>query len=346
MRKGGPVLDAQIVGFVNNTLRFQVDAGASGGIDNPPAASYDVCVKYFYNFGYGGRAVFKWLGEYALKPKTHGSTSNTKRSTLEPDLLGAERFIPIYNATEFVDDGWDTPTRLLAPRSLQKRKTPEEVAAFGLNKGFFTCNDGGQCKNGGCDGDTCEWKPKPSSLTRRADDDDGDPMDVDSSQSCISSIPAVMYNCKYFPDNRVRDREIHGICHNVLKFFTDEGLGTGPLTATFHINKQGAPDTNRQWVCGAKSKHKYKYIDENGVEQEKDKSWKDECVDNSRVLSGLTGTPIGANGNNNWLSCDEFPWNAMEEGGNPNKNSRTCVRAGSKICKGGSTASSITWCRR
>jgi hypothetical protein len=46
MRKGGPVLDAQIVGIVNNTLRFQVDAGASGGIDNPPAASYDVYVKY------------------------------------------------------------------------------------------------------------------------------------------------------------------------------------------------------------------------------------------------------------------------------------------------------------
>ncbi|KAJ5375522.1 hypothetical protein N7517_007528 [Penicillium concentricum] len=339
MVKGGPVLDAQIVGFVNNTLRFQVDAGGSGGIDNPPAASYDVYVKYFYNFGYGGRAIFKWLGEYALKPKTlwsgkgkekilwehHGSTSTTKRSTLEPDLLGAERFIPIYNATEFLDDEWDAPTGLLVPRSLHKRKTPEEVAAFGLNKGFFTCNDGGQCKNGGCDGDSCEWKPKPSSLTRRADDDDGDPMDVDSSQSCISSIPAVMYNCRYFPDHRVQDRDIPGICRNVLKFFTDEGLGTGPYTATFHMSKKGSPDKNRKWVCGEKSQHEYTYIDENGEEQEKTSTWKDECVDNSRVLSTLTNSAIGVNGNNNWLSCDEFPWNAMEEGGNPNKNSRMCV---------------------
>jgi hypothetical protein len=111
----------------------------------------------------------------------------------------------------------------------------------------------------------------------------------------------------------------------VLQFFTDEGLGTGPFTATFHMKKKGSPDTNRQWVCGSKSKHKYKYIDENGVEQEKYNTWKDECVDNSRVLSKLTDTPIGANGNKNWLSCDEFPWNAMEEGGNPNKNSRMCV---------------------
>lgn len=49
--KGGPVLDAQVIGFVNNTLRFQVNAGAKGGIENPGAASYDVFIKYFYNFG-------------------------------------------------------------------------------------------------------------------------------------------------------------------------------------------------------------------------------------------------------------------------------------------------------
>lgn len=136
-----------------------------------------------------------------------------------------------------MDDGWDIPTGLLAPRSLQKRKTPEEVAAFGLNKGFFTCNDGGQCKSGGCDGDTCEWKPKPSSLTRLADDDDGDPIDVDSSQSCVSSIPIVIYNYKYFSDYRVRDKEIYDICYIILKFFINEGLGTGLFRVTFYINK-------------------------------------------------------------------------------------------------------------
>ncbi|OQE92018.1 hypothetical protein PENNAL_c0008G06165 [Penicillium nalgiovense] len=59
----------EIVGFVNNPLRFEVEAQASGGIDNPPAATYSVYIRYFYNFSLGGRAVFKWLGSYALKCK-------------------------------------------------------------------------------------------------------------------------------------------------------------------------------------------------------------------------------------------------------------------------------------
>lgn len=49
--KGGPVVDAQIVGFVNNTLRFEVQGEAHGGVDNPPAASYSIFIRYFYNFG-------------------------------------------------------------------------------------------------------------------------------------------------------------------------------------------------------------------------------------------------------------------------------------------------------
>lgn len=222
---------------------------------------------------------------------------------------------------------WDGSSGLLAPGSLTKRVTSEEVAAFGPKKGFFTCNDGGQCKNGGCDGDSCEWKPKPPSLSKRADDeeDDEDPMDVDSQQSCISSIPAMMYNCKFFPDHRVRDRDVPGICRNALQYFTDQGIGTGPFTATYQMKRSGAPDTNRAAVCGSRSHHSYTYIDAEGKSQTKNDLWKEECIDRSKVLSALTSTPVGANGNNNWLSCDEFPWNAMEEGGNPNSNSRMCV---------------------
>ncbi|KAF7585707.1 hypothetical protein BBP40_010257 [Aspergillus hancockii] len=112
-----------------------------------------------------------------------------------------------------------------------------------------------------------------------------------------------MYNCKYFPDHRVRVRDTPGFCRNVLQYFTDEGLGAGPFTATYRMKKKDAQ----------------------GEEQEKYNTWKDEYVDRSQVLSALTDTKIGANGNNNWLSCDEFPWSTMEEGGNPNKNSRSCV---------------------
>lgn len=51
IKKGGTIIDSQIVGFVNNTLRFEVEAQAKGEIDNPPAATYSVYIKYFYNFG-------------------------------------------------------------------------------------------------------------------------------------------------------------------------------------------------------------------------------------------------------------------------------------------------------
>jgi hypothetical protein len=48
---GGPLMDAQIIGYVNNTLRFQVEGHAKGSLDTPPSASYDIYIKYLYNFG-------------------------------------------------------------------------------------------------------------------------------------------------------------------------------------------------------------------------------------------------------------------------------------------------------
>ncbi|KAJ5965824.1 chitinase A1 [Penicillium waksmanii] len=58
-------------------------------------------------------------------------------------------------------------------------------------------------------------------------------MDVDSSQSCISAIPAFMYNRKFFPDEDLKGRHIPGIFYNIMKYFKQEGLGSGPFTGTF-----------------------------------------------------------------------------------------------------------------
>jgi hypothetical protein len=46
----------QIVGFINNTFRFEVIGKGQGGIGNTPAISYDIFIKYLYNFGIGGTA--------------------------------------------------------------------------------------------------------------------------------------------------------------------------------------------------------------------------------------------------------------------------------------------------
>ncbi|KAJ5375386.1 hypothetical protein N7517_007392 [Penicillium concentricum] len=344
---GGTIVDSQIVGFVNNTLRFEVEAQASGGIDNPPAASYSVYIKYFYNFGLGGRAVFKWLGSHALKPKTlfnglgrqkilwehHGSASLSKRNPFLIESGGADKFIPIYNTTLLEEDDWFETTGI-SP-NLAKRSTLEDVAAFGAKKSFFTCNDGGQCSSGACAGQSCEWNPaKPDSKSKRADDDDGDPMDVDASQNCISAIPAMMYNCKYFPDVTLSGRSLPGICQNIMKYFTQAGLGSGPFSATFSLEGQSENGPNREAVCGRKSGHKYSITDENGKQVEYEGTWADKCVKQSAVLGVLTGKGNGPAGNNNWLSCDEFPFNYMDEGGNPTMNSRSCVPGPQQFTQG------------
>ncbi|KAJ5951951.1 chitinase A1 [Penicillium vulpinum] len=145
----------------------------------------------------------------------------------------------------------------------------EDMAAFGANNSFFACNDRGQCSSGACAGQSCEWNPaKPDSKSKRADDDDGDPMDVDSSQNCISAIPAMMYNCKYFPDMTLSGRSLPGVCQNIMKYFTQAGLGSGPFSATFSLEGQSENGTNRQAVCGRKSGHKYSITDESGKQVE------------------------------------------------------------------------------
>ncbi|KAJ5096660.1 hypothetical protein N7456_007381 [Penicillium angulare] len=338
IKKGGTIVDSQIVGFVNNTLRFEVEAQAKAGIDNPPAATYSVYIKYFYNFGLGGRAVFKWLGDYALKPRTlfgglgrqkilwehHGSASLSKRNPLLAEEDGADKFIPIYNTTFVAEDDWLDSTGIF-PHQLSKRSTLEDVASFNANNSFFTCNDGGQCASGACTGGSCEWKPANSkSKSKRADDDDGDPMDVDASQNCISSIPAMMYNCKFFPDQTAGGRSYPGICHNIINYFSAQGLGAGPFSGNYG-EKGGGETTNRKWVCGTLSKHKYTLMDENDKPVEYDSQWAKKCDYMSQILGKLTGKGSNDAGNENWLSCDEFPFNSLEEGGNPVSNSRSCV---------------------
>ncbi|KAL3430011.1 hypothetical protein BDV09DRAFT_202564 [Aspergillus tetrazonus] len=334
------LLDAQLVGFVNNTLRFEVQAEANGGIENPPAASYSVFIKFFYNFGYGGRAVFKWLGDYALKPRTlwsglgrekilwehHGSTAASKRGLL-PEAGGPDRFVPLYNLSSMSEtDG------ILSPRSLEKRVTLEDIPAFNGGKPFFTCNDGGQCSSGGCAGDACEWNPNTSQSTskRQSDDDndDGDPMDVDPTQSCVNSIPAMMYNCRYFPDETLPGYgvPIGGICRNILEGLSKNNLDGQPFPLTYSMAGSTERDEDRRYVaCEGGSRHDFVIVDREGNMHDHYDTWARQCIEESNVLSDITGDDPGEPGNDNWLSCDEFPFNSVEEGGQDSTLNRMCV---------------------
>ena len=49
---GTPLVDAQLVGYVNTTLRFKASASGSVSSDTAPASSYSYGVYLLYNLGY------------------------------------------------------------------------------------------------------------------------------------------------------------------------------------------------------------------------------------------------------------------------------------------------------
>ena len=49
---GSPLVDAQLVGYVNTTLRFSASASGSTGTDTGTVASYKYGVYLLYNLGY------------------------------------------------------------------------------------------------------------------------------------------------------------------------------------------------------------------------------------------------------------------------------------------------------
>ncbi|KAL8707930.1 MAG: hypothetical protein Q9220_007112 [cf. Caloplaca sp. 1 TL-2023] len=99
---GSPLVDAQLVGYVNTTLRFKASASGSIGSDTAPAASYSYGVYFLYNLGYGAYATIKFVLNWALTPrnafnpskqytlyeKTGSFTGPTKRIIDIRSLLG------------------------------------------------------------------------------------------------------------------------------------------------------------------------------------------------------------------------------------------------------------------
>ncbi|KAL2819700.1 hypothetical protein BJX63DRAFT_428482 [Aspergillus granulosus] len=134
-----------------------------------------------------------------------------------------------------------------------------------------------------------------------------------------------MYNCKFFPDHYINGRLVPGICRNVLKAFELNGAGVGPFTGTYKMRGPSQKDDNRKWACEDWSGHEFEVKDKHGVEHKYDNTWVERCSLESAVLGRMTGLSSGPNGNVNWLSCDEFPFNSWEEGGLNKPNSRSCV---------------------
>ncbi|KAF2004069.1 glycoside hydrolase family 18 protein [Amniculicola lignicola CBS 123094] len=339
----GTILDAQLVGFINNTFRFEVQGTGSGGIGNAPVLTYDIFIKYIYNFGLGGRATFKYLGDWAIKPlqlfpgegkikmlyEHHGTVALGKRNPFVSDGEYSEKFDPIWNSTYEFGDEWHASGGSLGV--LHKRDAGDaETGLEEAKTSFFNCNDKGKCAEGGCSGDSCEWVPgkkPPGTKARRADDpEEGDPMDVDPVTPCMQSVPVFMYNCKYFPDRDMGGGYvIDGICHNILRYFAANGGGSGPFLGT--LNDAGtAGNGNRRYVCGSASRTTWTNVTASGNPETVTTAWDQRCRWESYNFAWQTTRRWwDTAGNDNWFSCDEFPFNALKQGGDPNTNSVSCV---------------------
>ena len=66
---GSPLVDAQLVGYVNTSLSFQAAASAQGGTNTGVGAAYRYGVYLFYNLGYGAYANVKFFPRWALQPR-------------------------------------------------------------------------------------------------------------------------------------------------------------------------------------------------------------------------------------------------------------------------------------
>lgn len=102
----------------------------------------------------------------------------------------------------------------------------KDISTFG--KGLIACNDGGQCKKGKCNGDACGIGNKPQSRKR---EDGGQAPIVEETESCITELPAIIFNCKYFPDctQDHRDgskRHWKGICTNTMNHLRNEACAS------------------------------------------------------------------------------------------------------------------------
>jgi hypothetical protein len=187
---------------------------------------------------------------------------------------------------------------------LSKRLSFADISSFG--KGLLTCNDGKQCKSGKCA--ACQIGASPQSKKRDGGDTSAG---ADDDPPCVTEIPAVMYNCKYFPDEERTlpdgtKKHFTGICSNIMNYFDNEGLGSGPKQLS--LNWVPGETEHRRKTCG--KTNRIVKLDDKGNAQLVSETMAETCQRESDELSALLKLPAIIHGNSNWMSCDEFPFNS------------------------------------
>lgn len=106
---GTPLVDAQLVGYVNTSLSFQASATASGGSASDTSLVYRYGVYLYYNLGYAAYATVKFFPNWALSPRNAynptprftiyegtgsftATSATVKRNIEAPEIAQALRF--------------------------------------------------------------------------------------------------------------------------------------------------------------------------------------------------------------------------------------------------------------
>lgn len=150
------VVDAQIVGFMNNTLSFNVAANAEAHMNEAgkgASAQFEVWISYFYNLGYGAKASLKYFFNFHTDPRNiwGGRGKEIVLWKRGKKVSTAQRLLPVFlddgpNSTIGLDKNWyssfdDRESNNQSAHKLRKSLDYADIAAFG--KGLLECNDGG-----------------------------------------------------------------------------------------------------------------------------------------------------------------------------------------------------------
>ncbi|KAL8990145.1 MAG: hypothetical protein Q9169_008197, partial [Polycauliona sp. 2 TL-2023] len=311
---GTALVDAQLVGYVNSTLRFSASAAASGGTTTTGAASYKYGVYLLFNLGYGAYATVKFFPNWAMKPRN--------------------AFNPPKRFTIYEDSGSFTgPTKrsLDALEAVPAPKFPRRGLISGWHGARLSAVD--QVHNEyDLNGMTHSIRNQTSALSmrqllaKRADDDTlpDAPNAVSTAQlQCPAgstpeiTLPDYRLNCSIFQPQQIAARangqpaRAPGICTGVQDFFRKRSLANSQMVLTWDSFPKRSK-ARRTSVCNGKDLGEKTY-----------------CGSTQDRLAKAAGLRKGQLS----LSCDEFPFASTEEGGtylstlrtNPTSAQRSCV---------------------
>ncbi|KAL8645553.1 MAG: hypothetical protein Q9226_007250, partial [Calogaya cf. arnoldii] len=298
-----PLVDAQLVGYVNSTLRFRAAGAASGGTTSTGTASYRYGVYLLFNLGYGAYASIKFFPDWASRNQGmlsigRNSLPSTKIPAPSPVLQNLHLML----------------SKLSQPRSFHE----EDSSAYAHDGAAPVVHNESSAMI------------MSSLLAKTADDDgltDAANAATTAQLQCAGNtpdirLPGLRLNYNTFAPLQVYPTggpagnfaSLAGICTGVQKNFTKRSLANSKLPLTMD-NDETRSRNRRNLACGSRY-----------------------CTPTQDILGRLVGVPSSQIK----LSCDEFPFASTEEGGdylttlqvNPTKTQITCVPAWQNTLQG------------